>query len=153
MEKDKEYSPNAKGVHAWLVLWKTYHTVEAHAVRSIESLSICPSDFGVLEVLLHKGPMPINTIGKKVLLTSGSITTLVDRLEKRGFVERFDDISDRRIRLVRLTQTGRTVITEAFARHQEHLDQAVSDLSQGELSTLIELLKKLGHGAEARLKP
>ncbi len=64
-----------------LVLWKTFRTVELHAVRSIESLSLCPSDFGVLEVLLHKGPMPINTIGKKVLLTSGSITTLVDRLE------------------------------------------------------------------------
>jgi MarR family 2-MHQ and catechol resistance regulon transcriptional repressor len=152
MDKSKENPTDAKGVHAWLVLWKTFHTVESHAVRSIESLSICPSDFGVLEVLLHKGPMPINTIGKKVLLTSGSITALVDRLEKRGFVERFDDASDRRVRLVRLTDTGRALIKEAFARHEEHMDEAVADLSQDELAKLIELLKKLGYGAEARLK-
>ncbi|MBS1999192.1 MAG: MarR family transcriptional regulator [Cyanobacteria bacterium SZAS LIN-2] len=151
MNNDQSDSSNTTGVHAWLVLWKTYHAVQAHAVRSIESLSICPSDFGVLEVLLHKGPMPINTIGKKVLLTSGSITALVDRLEKRGLVERFDDAADRRIRLVRLTDEGRKLIEAAFASHETHLDEAVSDLSFDELAKLIELLKKLGRGAEARL--
>lgn len=144
-------SQNVTGVHTWLVLWKTCRAMEAHAVRSIESLSLCPSDFGVLEVLLHKGPMPINTIAKKVLLTSGSITALVDRLEKRGLVQRFDDANDRRIRLVRLTDSGRKLIEEAFASHEVHLDEAVSDLSTDELANLIELLKKLGRGAEARL--
>jgi len=142
---------NATGVHTWLVLWKTCRAMEAHAVRSIESLSICPSDFGVLEVLLHKGPMPINTIGKKVLLTSGSITALVDRLEKRGLVQRFDDENDRRVRLVRLTNSGRKLIEEAFAMHEVHLDEAVSDLTPDELANLTDLLKKLGRGAEARL--
>jgi MarR family 2-MHQ and catechol resistance regulon transcriptional repressor len=152
MDNNDQPPTNHTGVHAWLVLWKTFRTVEAHAVRSIESLSICPSDFGVLEVLLHKGPMPINTIGKKVLLTSGSITALVDRLEKRGFLERYNDSSDRRLRLVRLTETGRTLIQGAFAKHEVDMDEVVADLSPDELSKLLELLKKLGYGAEARLK-
>jgi MarR family transcriptional regulator, 2-MHQ and catechol-resistance regulon repressor len=148
---DKD-AQNVKGVHAWLVLWKTYRMVESLAVRSIESLSLCPSDFGVLEALLHKGPLPVNTIGKKVLLTSGSITALVDRLEKRGLVERFDDPSDRRVRLVRLTESGKALIQVAFASHEEHMDNAVADLTTDELANLIELLKKLGFGAEVRLK-
>jgi MarR family transcriptional regulator, 2-MHQ and catechol-resistance regulon repressor len=142
----------SKGVHAWLILWKAYRMVESLAVRSIESLSMCTSDFGVLEVLLNKGPLPVNTIGKKILLTSGSSTTLIDRLEKRRFVERFDDPSDRRVRLVRLTASGRAFIEEAFARHETHMNDAVSHLTAEELTTLIQLLKKLGYGAEARLK-
>ena len=59
-------------VHLWLVLWKASRAVEAHAFKSIASQPICGSDFAVLEVLLHKGPLPVNTIGRKVLLTSGS---------------------------------------------------------------------------------
>jgi len=139
------------GVRVWLILWKTFRTIEAQAMRSIQSLSICPSDFGVLEVLLHKGPMPINTIAKKVLLTSGSITALVDRLEKRGLVERFDHPTDRRLRLVRLTEPGQDFIKKAFASHEEHMDEAVSSMSTNELTDLIQLLKKLGRSAEARL--
>jgi MarR family 2-MHQ and catechol resistance regulon transcriptional repressor len=152
MSNENQPGANIKGVHAWLVLWKTFRMVEALAMRSIQSLSICPSDFGVLEVLLHKGPLPVNVIGKKVLLTSGSITSLVDRLEKRGYVERFDDPSDRRVRLVRLTAEGRVLIEEAFGQHEKHMDDVTADLTEDELAKLIELLKKLGFGAEARLK-
>lgn len=139
------------GVHAWLILWKAFRAVENHAVRSIEALDICISDFGVLEILLHKGPMPINKIAKKVLLTSGSITALVDRLEKRNLVERFDDADDRRIRMVRLTATGRSLIKKAFVQHEKDLDQAVSTLDSKELDQLVHLLRKVGLGAESML--
>jgi MarR family transcriptional regulator, 2-MHQ and catechol-resistance regulon repressor len=139
------------GAHAWLVLYKAFKAVEGNALRSIEACDMCISDFAVLEVLLHKGPTPINRIAKKVLLTSGSITALVDRLEKRRLLERFDDPADRRIRLVRLTDSGRTLIEQAFAEHEKDLDAAVSALDRQELATLVSLLKKLGYGAEARL--
>jgi MarR family 2-MHQ and catechol resistance regulon transcriptional repressor len=67
------------GVHVFLVLWKAARAVEAYAEHSIAELEMCGSDFAVLEALLHKGPLPINEIGKKVLLTSGSITVAEDR--------------------------------------------------------------------------
>src|SRR4029434_7271151 len=84
------------GVHVFLVLWKAARAAQAYAEKSISVLEMCGSDFAVLEALLHKGPLPINEIGKKVLLTSGSITVAVDRLEDRRLVERRAHGNDRR---------------------------------------------------------
>lgn len=136
------------GVKLWLSLWKASRSVEAHAHKSIQGLDMSPTDFGVMEVLLHKGPLPVNTIGKKVLLTSGSITTAVDRLEERGLVERRDDPDDRRVRIVALTREGTKRIEAAFRQHQAHLELATSPLTMEEQEILLSLLKKLGHGAD-----
>jgi MarR family transcriptional regulator, 2-MHQ and catechol-resistance regulon repressor len=136
------------GVHTWLILWKATRAVQARALRSIEEAELCASDFGVLETLLHKGPLPVNTLGRKLLLTTGSITTAVDRLAKRGLVERKDEPSDRRVRLVDLTPEGRQLIEPAFARHEDDLETVVSVLSREERATLVALLRKLGKGAE-----
>ena len=96
----------ATGIHLWLVLWKAYEAVRRHAERHIHSLGLGFSDFAVLEVLLHKGPTPVNTIGELVHLTSGSITAAIDRLEQKSLVERCTDPSDRRARVVHLTEAG-----------------------------------------------
>src|SRR5437879_13438144 len=84
------------GVHVFLVLWKAASAVQTYAEKSISKLKMCGSDFAVLEAVLHKGPLPINEIGKKVQLTSGSITVAVDRLETKGFVERGGHHPERR---------------------------------------------------------
>src|SRR5436190_4253054 len=105
------------GVHVFLVLWKAARAVEAYAEKSISDLKICGSDFAVLEALLHKGPLPVNEIGRKVLLTSGSITVAVDRLEAKALVERRAHGTDRRARMVHLTKEGRKVITRAYTDH------------------------------------
>src|SRR6185295_2472250 len=102
------------GVHVWLVLWKAAQAVEAYAKTSIVDLEMCGSDFAVLEALLHRGSLPINEIGRKVLLTSGSITVAVDRLEDKGLVERRASANDRRARIVHLTTEGRQLINRAF---------------------------------------
>src|SRR5579864_5657109 len=107
-----------KGVHVWLLLWKATTTLEAHAQRSVQGLGMCQSDFAVLEALLHKGPLPVNAIGKKVLLTSGSMTAAVDRLGRRGLVERRNDPNDRRARVVHLTPEGRKLIRALFAEQE-----------------------------------
>jgi MarR family 2-MHQ and catechol resistance regulon transcriptional repressor len=109
---------------------------------------MCPSDFGVLEALLHKGPQAVNRLGAKVLLTSGSITTAIDRLERLGCVMRHNDPKDRRTRVVHLTAEGRSLIRKAFAEHQKALEQATSALTTTERAALIGLLRRLGHGAE-----
>ena len=136
------------GAHTWLVLWKAARSVEARAHQSIAGTGLCASDFAILETLLHKGALPVNVIGRKVLLTTGSITTAVDRLATRGYVARKDDPNDRRVRQVELTSEGRKVIRSAFTRHAADLEKVVSVLSPAQRTTLVELLRKLGKGAE-----
>jgi len=138
----------SSGVHVWLLMWKATRALEAHANASLHGLEMCPSDFAVLEALLHKGPLPVNAIGKKVLLTSGSMTAAVDRLAERGLVERRDDPEDRRARVVHLTDAGRKLIRKLFAVHERDMERAVSALNVRELEELSGLLRKLGRGAE-----
>lgn len=138
----------ASGTHVWLVLMKAHRTLARHAERSIEELDMCFSDFAVLELLLHKGPQPVNAIGRRVALTSGSITTAVDRLEERGLVARALDPRDRRARVVSLTKTGAARIREVFAQHERAMDRAAAGLTAAERATLAALLKKLGTTAE-----
>ena len=107
---------------------------------------------GGMEALLHKGPLAIKDLGAKVLLTSGSITTAIDRLERRGLVERGDDENDRRSRIVRLTPVGRQTIRKAFAEHKVAMEEVVSGLSAEDRERLIDLLRQLGQTAEEKLK-
>ncbi|MCW5822414.1 MAG: MarR family transcriptional regulator [Cyanobacteria bacterium TGS_CYA1] len=147
MKKAKQ-NPNTSGIHAWLLLWKTARAVETYAHRRIQLLELGVSDFGVLEALLHKGDLPINALGSKVLLTSSSMTAAVDRLESQGLVERKNDPNDRRARLVSLTPKGQKLIERAFKTHAKDMEQIMSPLSEQERNTLITLLHKLGHHAE-----
>ena len=144
-------SGDSSGVHVWLVLMKAHRSLVRHAERSIVTLDMCISDFGVLEVVLHKGPQSVSEIGRRVDLTSGSITTAIDRLETRGLVARAAHASDRRARVVHLTRDGRARITRVFASHKDAMDRAADGLSKAERGTLIELLKKLGTAAERQL--
>jgi MarR family transcriptional regulator, 2-MHQ and catechol-resistance regulon repressor len=140
------------GVHVFLVLWKAARAAQAYAEKSILELEMCASDFAVLEALLHKGPLPVNEIGKKVMLTSGSITVAVDRLETKGLVERRAHGTDRRARVVHLTKEGRKLITRAYADHAVDLERLASaSLTRAERETLIGLLKKFGYKAAATL--
>jgi MarR family 2-MHQ and catechol resistance regulon transcriptional repressor len=136
------------GVHLWLVLMKAHRALARHAMKSIEPSGLGFSDFAVLEVLLNKGPQKVNDIGRRVGLTSGSITTAIDRLEKRGLVVRGLDGEDRRSRIVRLTPAGRARIAEVFAGHSAALEAASKGLTKTERKSLIALLKKLGIAAE-----
>jgi MarR family 2-MHQ and catechol resistance regulon transcriptional repressor len=115
-------------------------------------MKVCPTDFSVLELLLHKGPLPVNTIGKRVFITSGSITTAVDRLESVKLVERRDDPHDRRVRVVALTEKGKRLIEEKFAEHVKDMETAFSALDAEEIAALQALLRKLGKGAEKMLQ-
>src|SRR5260370_28489678 len=96
---------DSSGTHLWLVLMKAHRSMARHAQRSIAAHDIGLSDFATLEALLHKGPMPVNEIGRRIQLTSGSITTAVDRLEARGLVQRSADARARRVKKVALTRS------------------------------------------------
>src|SRR6478752_3938511 len=145
-------SQDGSGVHVWLVLMKAFQALMPHAAESIERTELGDSDFRVLEALLHKGPLPVNTLGPKVWLTPGSISVAVERLVKKGLVSRKDHPGDRRVRQVELTAKGRALITHGFREHAAAMENVAGVLSKNERLTLLRLLKKLGkHAAETRL--
>src|ERR1700760_1592163 len=92
--------------HVWLVMMKAMRALTKYAAAGIEETGLGLSDFGVLEILLHKGPLPVNTIGPIVDLTPGSISTAVARLVGRGLVSRAETSQDRRVRIVALSPRG-----------------------------------------------
>jgi MarR family 2-MHQ and catechol resistance regulon transcriptional repressor len=139
----------SSGIHLWLVLWKAYTSLRRQAEKSIEALGLSMSDFAVLEVLLHKGPLPVNTIGDKVMLTSGSISVAIDRLHRKRLVTRRNDPGDRRTRVVHLTPEGHNLIECAFALHAAAMEKATAGLSPAERDRAVDLLKRLGQTAAA----
>src|SRR5258707_14935515 len=140
---------DTSGVHVWLVLAKAFRALAAHAEKSLNlgRTGLGDSEFRVLEVLLHQGPLPVNTIGPKVWLTPGSISVAVDRLERKGLVKR-KNTEDRRVRRVELTPKGRTLITKTFREHAAAMEEVAAILSKEERLGLQRLLKKLGKGGE-----
>src|SRR5437899_8780527 len=138
---------DVSGTHVWLVIMKAHRTLQRLATLSIESSGVGLSDFAVMEMLLHKGPQPVNEIGRRIELTSGAITTAVDRLEAQGLVTREAHESDRRARIVRLTARGKEQAGSVFAGHKAVMDSAASGLAKTERAVLIELLRKLGTSA------
>ena len=139
--------------HLWLVLFKAAKAVERNALDSIAGLGMGLSDFAILELLLHKGPQPVNRIGRTILLSSGSITTAIDRLEARKLVQRTANADDQRSRLVELTPAGRKLIVPAFDKHCRDMESTMSILQTRERQELLRLLKKLGLWAAARTEP
>jgi MarR family 2-MHQ and catechol resistance regulon transcriptional repressor len=138
-------------IHAWLVLMKAHRTLSRHAKGSIEAAAMCFSDFAILEALLHKGPQTVSELGHRIDLTSGAMTTAIDRLEERMLVSRADHPTDRRTWVIHLTPEGETLIRKVFARHAEAMKQAMRGISKTERATLTALLKRLGLTAEEQL--
>jgi MarR family transcriptional regulator, 2-MHQ and catechol-resistance regulon repressor len=133
--------------HVWLVMMKAMRALTRYAAAGIEETGLGLSDFGVLEILLHKGPLPVNTIGPIVDLTPGSISIAVDRLFAKGLVSRVESAEDRRVRIVALTARGKALIDSAFRKHSGQMRKAFAELSPEELRGLEAALKKVGKRA------
>ena len=128
----------------WVVLSRCYHALSQIAERSIQDAGLCLTDFAALEALLHKGPLTITEIQAKVLLATGSMTAAVDRLEQKGLIKRGPASSDRRAKVLHLTQEGRRVAEAAFRRHAAALESVFAVLNPSEKRHTHALLKKLG---------
>ena len=135
--------------HVWLVMMKAMRALTRYAAAGIEETGLGLTDFGILEALLHKGPLPVNTIGPIVDLTPGSISIAVDRLFARGLVSRIESTEDRRVRIVALTPRGKDLIVPAFRKHAGQMRRVFSELTAQELHGLEVALKKVGKRAAA----
>jgi MarR family 2-MHQ and catechol resistance regulon transcriptional repressor len=138
--------------HVWLVMIKAMRALTRYAAAGIEDTGLGDSDFRVLEVLLHKGPLPINTIGPIVDLTPGSISIAVDRLFEKHLVSRVESTEDRRVRIVALTPRGKDLIVPVFRKHAGQMRRVFSELSTEELHGLEAALKKIGKRAAALME-
>jgi MarR family 2-MHQ and catechol resistance regulon transcriptional repressor len=136
-------------VHCWLVLGKAFHAAAKYLYAGLEETGIDDTDFRILEVLLNKGPLPVNTIGPKVHLTPGSISVAIDRLFARGLVRRVESPEDRRVRVVSLTPKGKELIAPIFRKHAAEIRKVFADASPKELRALETILKKIGKRAES----
>jgi MarR family transcriptional regulator, 2-MHQ and catechol-resistance regulon repressor len=139
----------ADSVHCWLVWGKAFQAAWKYLYAGIEETGLCDTDFRILEALLNKGPLPVNTIGPKVNLTPGSISVAVDRLFDKGLVSRIESPGDRRIRVVSLTPKGKELITPVFRKHAAEIGEVFADASPKELRSLETTLKKVGKRAES----
>jgi MarR family 2-MHQ and catechol resistance regulon transcriptional repressor len=132
------------------VLARAHKWVNMHSTRNIRRYGLNPTEFGILELLYHKGPHPLQQIGEKILISSGNITYAVDKLAEKGLLARRISDSDRRVIFAELTAQGHALLDEIFPDHARVLQQAMDGLSAEEKRLAITLLKKLGLSAQAR---
>jgi MarR family transcriptional regulator, 2-MHQ and catechol-resistance regulon repressor len=137
-----------EGTYVFQALWKTYRTLLAIADESKKKAGLGDSDYRVLEALFQNGSLAVNTIGEMINLTTGSITTAVDRMEAKWLVARKNHPDDRRIRIVELTAKGRRLVEKAHAEYSSAMEDAVSVLSREDRLALIDLLQRLSTGNE-----
>ena len=104
----------------------------------------------VLSVLYKRGDTPLQQIGDQILITSGSVTYVIDKLEKRGLIERVACPSDRRVTYASLTETGKHLMDVVYPEHIEIFKDIYGPLSESETETLIELLKRVGYNAAGK---
>lgn len=133
-----------RALDAYIKLMRCARSVSERADDSLRSMGFTESQFGVLEMLLHLGPLHQHIIGEKLLLSRANITLLVDQLARRRLVRRERDREDRRRVLVQLTPEGRRKIERLFPSHARHLARAFSILEPAELVELSRLCRKLG---------
>ncbi|KGP71902.1 MarR family winged helix-turn-helix transcriptional regulator [Pontibacillus yanchengensis] len=137
----KKEDPSLK---LFVVLSKAYRAISDRVEEDIRTQGLNPTEFGVLELLYHQGDQALQKIGDKILLASGSITYVVDKLEKKGLLERKPCPKDRRITYAAITEDGRKLLHEIFPDHWKQIEEITGGLTQEEKEQMIPLLKKLG---------
>jgi MarR family 2-MHQ and catechol resistance regulon transcriptional repressor len=133
----------------WTVLARAYAAVEKHSFADIERHGLTPGEFGILETLYHRGPILLGDLQRRVLVSSGGVSYLVDRLEKKGLVERRDYPEDRRTRLASLTPAGEELIARIFPEHAQAIQHALHAIDPEVKQAAVALLRTIGRAAAA----
>ena len=139
----------ASALRLWVILSRAHSAVARHAEADVARHGLTIAEFGVLEALYHVGPMLLGELQRKVLVSSGGVTWLVDRLEKRGLVKREACPEDRRARYATLTAEGRKLLARIFPEHARAIEHAMSGLTRADRERAAVLLRSLGRAAEA----
>ncbi|MCP3029256.1 MarR family winged helix-turn-helix transcriptional regulator [Halobacillus sp. A5] len=146
--KQKKQDPSLK---LFVVLAKAQRSIADLVKEDIQGYGLNTTEFGVLELLYHEGEQPLQKIGEKILLASGSITYVVDKLEKKGYIERVPCPNDRRITYASINEKGRELLHGIFPDHWQQIEKITAGLTTEEKKQAIELLKKLGTYADQQI--
>lgn len=141
--------PTTTALKLYVVLTRAAESLHAHTKAHVESVGLTHTEFSILEALYHKGRMLLGEVQKKILVSSGGITFLIDKLEKRGLVRRALCATDRRARWAELTPEGEALMKDIFPGHAEAIRRATAGLGLADQRKIIELLKALGTEAAA----
>ena len=141
--------PTYRALNTYTKLMRAAETVTSRVSRAMLAADLTISQFGVLEALYHKGPMLLGEVQRKLLVTSGGITYLVDRLVAKGLVKREQCDEDRRARYAVLTPAGQSLIKRIFPGHAARIEHAMSGLTAAEQRDATQLIRKLGLAAAA----
>ena len=139
-----ENNSTTNSLKLFIVLSRAYKAINEHVNKIIQANGLNPTEFAVLELLYHKGDQPMQQIGGKILLASGSITYVVDKLEQKGMLKRIACPKDRRVTYAQITEEGKKFIQDVFPEHARQIDKLMSSLTESEKLEAIDLLKKLG---------
>lgn len=147
-EQSKEHVHEELSLKLFIVMNRALEQLRKRATEDVKQHGLNLSEFAVLELLYHKGPQPIQIIGKKVLLASSSITYVIDKLEEKQLITREACAKDRRVFHVTLTAEGNALIEGIFPSHREAIAEMFEKLTVEEKEAAIELVKKIGFHAE-----
>lgn len=136
-------------VRAYVKLLRATRSVVGVVEPRLAARGLTTTQLGVLEALLHKGPLGQRELGRKVLTSAANMTDVLDKLQARGLIARCRATTDRRNVTVGLTEAGRAMIEGLFPRHAADIARAMGGLSQAETERLADLLRKLGQAAAA----
>jgi MarR family 2-MHQ and catechol resistance regulon transcriptional repressor len=139
----------AGALRLWVILSRAHEAIARHAEADVARHGLTIAEFGILEALYHVGPLLLGELQRKILVSSGGVTYLVDRLEKRGLVRREACPEDRRARYATLTTEGKRLVARIFPDHARTIERALSGLTRSDRERAAGLLKQLGRAAEA----
>ncbi|MBL0939011.1 MAG: MarR family transcriptional regulator [Gemmatimonadaceae bacterium] len=143
----------AAALRLWVIMSRAHAAVSNHAAADIARHGLTLAEFGILEALYHRGPMLLGEVQKRILVSSGGITFLVDRLAAKGLVERRTCETDRRARYAALTAKGEEVLREIFPVHAAVIAKAVSGISIEDQQSVADLLREMGRHAASLPTP
>jgi MarR family 2-MHQ and catechol resistance regulon transcriptional repressor len=152
-KRNKAEKDSATALKAWVVLARAYLAISRHVSADVARYELTASEFGILEALYHKGPLLLGDLQKKILVTSGGVTYLVDRLAAKGLITRESFPGDKRSRFAVLTPEGSALIKQIFPGHAKRLAKVLGALTPKEQKRLTGLLRTLGKGAEKESLP
>jgi MarR family 2-MHQ and catechol resistance regulon transcriptional repressor len=120
------------------------NSVSGRVEPHLKSIGLTARQLGVLEAVLHLGPLQQHELGKKLLVSRANVTLIIDQLAERGLVRREREIEDRRCIRVHLTAEGRRRIRKVFPEHAARIADAFSGLNAGAQEELARLCRDLG---------
>ena len=144
MRYKKSYGEqNDLNLKALVALSRCFQSVRKREMKTIKAGGLTVAQFGVLEILYHKGDLRISDIIEGTLSTGGNMTVVIENLEKTGYIVRYSDPEDGRASLIRITKKGRELMDRIFPDHVENVSSVFNELSSEEKALLIQLLKRL----------